>query len=113
VLHLARVDVEAARDDEVRAAAAQRVVAVVASLAEVAGAEPAVDEGSLRCVGSVPVAGAYRGAAHPQLTDRVVRHVAAARIDDAYARAGEREADRARASLACVRVADEHQRLAH
>src|ERR1043165_1401736 len=102
LLDLARIDVEAARDDEVALPPAQGDVAVVRALREVAGAEPAVDERGRRRLRLAPVRGEERRALDEELAAIAPR-----------GGAGEREADGAGPPLADVRIADRHEGLGH
>ena len=71
---LARIDVEAARDNQVAAAAAQGVVAVGRSLRDVAGLEPAIDERGARGIVTPPVSGEHVRTFQIQLAGFAVGH---------------------------------------
>ena len=88
LLDLARIDVEAAGDDEVALAAAKRVVAVGRKGGQVAGAEPAVDERCARGLFAAPVAGEDIRA----LADRSRRFRRPDRLDSASSSAPKRPA---------------------
>src|ERR1035437_9409582 len=110
---LARIDVESAADDEITAPAAQRVVAVMRAHAEIAGAKPAVVKRRCRRVGPSPVLGEQMWRPNLDLADAVVAEYGALVADEAgrYARQG--WAHRSGATLAIVRIAHDHERLAH
>jgi hypothetical protein len=100
-LDLGRVDVEAAADDQVLAAADDRDVAARVDLADVAGAKPAaVGELVLRLLGHAPVAREDVRAAHLDAADLAGVEAAALVVADPELDAGQREADRAAAPLA-------------
>src|SRR4029078_12467222 len=95
---LGRVDVVAAADDQVLAAADDGDVAQGVDHADVAGAKPAVGaELGARLLGHAPVAGEDVRAAHLDRADRALGNDGAVAVDDAQADAGQRKADRAAA----------------
>src|SRR5690606_1633093 len=114
-LHLLRIDVEAAGDDQVLAAADDVDVAVGVDHAQVAGDEVAVGAelgGGL--LGLAPVAGEDVGAPALDHADLARRRLAAGGgIGDAQSDARQRVADRAGPALAVVGVGGVHPRLGH
>ena len=57
LLDLTRIDIETARNDEIAFAAGECVIAVGRTFGEIAGTEPAVDEGGASGLVAAPVAG--------------------------------------------------------
>lgn len=102
LFNFAGIDVETGDDDEVGLAAGEREVAVGGDRAEIAGAEPAIDEGSGGSLRAAPVAGEDVGAADVDFA-----------IDDPGTDAGKGEADGAGAALARVGIGDVHQSFRH
>src|SRR5579863_281686 len=107
LLDLARVDVEPAGYDQVAAAAAERVVAIVGACRDVAGFEPApnlaVDERLAGRVFALPIPGENIGTFKMQLTGVT--------YPDRDARQG--KADAARTPLPRIRIGEIHHRLGH
>mgnify|MGYP000942391913 CR=1 FL=1 len=89
-LDLARVDVDAAADDQVARAASEGQVAALVELAEVAGAEPAVAQHLGRLLGPAPVAGHRLLAAHAHLADLPAGELGAVLAADAQLDADQR-----------------------
>ena len=121
-LDLLRIDVVAAGDDEVFAAPDDGQIAVGIETADIAGLEPAIGrEFFARFFGHAPIAGEHIGAAHLDVADLAggARRAGAAGlhvVHHAHTHLGQGQADGARAALrriAVVRVAREHDGLAH
>src|SRR5262245_55045713 len=99
---LARIDVEAATDDEITPTTAERVVAVGCADAEVAGLEPTVLERGGRRLRAPPISREKVRRANLYFADFVVGEYLAVVADDARGHTGERRPDGAGSSLAFV-----------
>ncbi len=93
-LHLARIDVRSAADDDVLRAVAQRHVAARVARAQVAGMQPSVAERFARGCRIVPVTGHYDIASAHDFAYLADRQRRTARIDDRDINAGARPSDR-------------------
>ncbi len=103
-LHLGRIDVVAAGDDQLGTPPTDRHVAVVGHRRQVPRGEPVTGgEG-----GAAPVAPAQRRAAHEELADALLVHVRRGGLH-----AGQRQPHRARSTLALERVGQRQQGLGH
>jgi hypothetical protein len=96
-LHLARIDVAAAADDQVFGAILQREEAVGVEHADVAGVQPTAAQGARGRLGVPPVAAHHRVAAHQHLAalagkKQPVVGIANDDLDDGLRRAHRREA---------------------
>ena len=116
-LHLGRVDVVAARDDEVFAAPHDRQAPMGVEAADVAGAKPAVGgellAGLLR---HAPVAAEDVRSLHFDVAHFTARGHGPAGQCDTHLHTGQRKTDRAAATFAvfaAIGVGGEHQRFAH
>ena len=94
VLHLTRIDVEAADEDELADAVDEEQVAVCIGVRHVAGAEPPVTVRSVRAVG--PIAGEQVRTSYDDLPRVAVVDLLAAVVEQPQLDAGDRPADRAR-----------------
>ncbi len=93
LLDLGGVDVEPGDEDEVGAPVDEAQVVVLVEDGDVAGVQPAVDEGPAGGGGVIPVAGEHVRALHPDLAGVAGQDVGAVLVDEADGEAGQRPAD--------------------
>ena len=114
-LHLRRIDVHAAADDQILRPPLQREVAVRCALGQVAGAQPAVRrEGRGRLLRLAVIALADVRAANLQLAHLPVRQrLLRLAVDDARLNSRQRQSHRAAPPFTLQRIREVHARLGH
>ena len=108
---LGREHVEARHDDQVLGTVDQVQVPVAVHHADVAGAEPPIDQHALGHLGFAVVAVEHIVATHPDLTGVAHRHVLALVADEAHLLTDEQATDRAGSAVEAGRTRHDRRRL--
>src|SRR5229473_2550642 len=113
LLDLSRINIEAAGDDQVAPASAQRVVTIGRTYRQVASAEIAVEKGGARGFVPFPVTGENIWPFEMDFTGFVIGYRLAAFVEEQYRDTGHRQAHASRPAIAKIGVAHVHECFAH